>query len=158
MREVMLFFYDHGHLIALVWICLVVGFSILFRLRKGLSLKPQGEILYHERFASGRSDRNWLTRIAGASKCLLVTVTDSELLVRPWFPFNLSFLPEIYDLEHRIPISKISGIRERQGLFGSEIVDVDFPSSSGGTRRFSLQLVGTAAFLKALRKNLRAPD
>src|SRR4051812_38961978 len=113
MREAILFFSAHERLIGLIWICLLTASSILFRLRKGFSMKPQGEILYHERFAGGRSDRNWLTRIAGANKCLLVTVTDSELLVRPWFPFNLWFLPEIYDLEHRIPISKISGLRER---------------------------------------------
>lgn len=70
--------------------------SILYRLRKpdGLTMKPRGEILFHERFGSGNSHRNLLTKLGGAQNCLLVTVTDRELLVRPWFPFNMFFMPE----------------------------------------------------------------
>jgi hypothetical protein len=132
----------------------VVGASIVYRLcrREGLSMKPQGDVIFHERFGSGSSHRNLLTRLGGAQNCLLVTVTDRELLLRPWFPFNLLFLPEIYDLEHRIPIAEISSIRERKLWYGWEGLDLEYRRADGGSRRITLSLRGKEAFLQALRK------
>ena len=115
-------------------------------------MKPHGTVLFHARFGSGRSSRDWVTRVAGASNCLLVTVTESELLVRPWFPFNLFFLPEIYDLEHRIPKSSISTITERTGMLGAELVDIDFVKAARKKRRLTLRLTEKKDFLKALRE------
>jgi hypothetical protein len=115
-------------------------------------MKPQGDILFHERFGSGSSHRNLMTKLGGAQNCLLVTVTDRELLVRPWFPFNMFFLPEIYDLEHRIQIAQITSIRERRSWFGLEFLDIEFGISPQASRRLSFRLRKKEDFLAALRK------
>lgn len=140
--------------ISAVWVIAWTGASIVYRLlrRKGFSATPQGEVLFHERFGSGNSCRNLLTRMGGAQNCLLITVTDRELLIRPWFPFNTLFLPEIYDLEHRIPIAQIKSVRERRSWLGGLYVDIEFESSGPECHRITLRLRGKDDFLRALRE------
>lgn len=115
-------------------------------------MKPRGEVLFHERFGSGSSHRNLLTKLGGAQNCLLVTVTDCELLIRPWFPFNMLFMPEIYDLEHRIPIAEISSIHERRAWYGIGLLDIEFRIADRGSRRMTLYLRGKKDFIQALKK------
>jgi hypothetical protein len=47
---------------------------------------PPEEIRFHEGMASGRSFKTFFTRIGGARKCLRVTVTNTEVWIRPFFP------------------------------------------------------------------------
>ncbi|MGA9657849.1 MAG: hypothetical protein WBQ60_01945 [Asticcacaulis sp.] len=62
---------------------------------------------YVEKRGSGHSEKSWLTRLGGAGNCLQVYVDKGRLTVIPFFPFTLMFLPEIYDLEHVIPIGHV---------------------------------------------------
>ncbi|MEP6667919.1 MAG: hypothetical protein ABJF10_02135 [Chthoniobacter sp.] len=86
---------------------------------------PAADILYRESFASGASQKNWLTQIGGANNCLRLIVTKDLLVTTSWFPFSL--LTPIYDLEHAIPIRGIVSLDDFQsfGRAGLRLVFVD---------------------------------
>ena len=86
------------------WVVIVIVLSIVFRQTRGKPIFPKIPVdaIYVERWASGR----W------ANKCLLVAVTNEALWVVPKFPFNLMFLPEIFGLEHTIPIRSIRSVSQ----------------------------------------------
>ncbi len=67
----------------------------------GISFPPlkSVQVQFHERMASGSSDKTFFSRFGGARNCLRVTVTDDEVWVRMFFPFSL--IKEA-DLEYRI--------------------------------------------------------
>jgi hypothetical protein len=135
----------------LSWIFLWIAASIVFRRSRGKPIfptKPQDSIFY-ERTASGHSHRNFLTAIGGARNCLMVAVTPQELIVQPWFPLNLMFLPEIYDLEHRIPRANIRGIKESRFVFGKTI-RIDYLDLAGGMHAISLILRKPDDFLQSI--------
>ena len=77
-------------------------------------------ILYQENFASGRSHKNVVTRLGGASSCLKLIVTTNELWVTTFFPFTL--FADFYDLEHRILKKNIVSVREARGFFGRRLI------------------------------------
>src|SRR4029453_18668639 len=91
-------------IVSIVSTVIVVFTSIVYRTIKGKNYPviPERDITFTERWVSGSSQKNLLTKLGGASNCLSVTLSGSALVVRPMFPFNLMFLPEIYDLEHVI--------------------------------------------------------
>jgi hypothetical protein len=92
--------------------------SAFYRLMNGKSIvsRAPSDAVFHETWRSGRSLRNMLTRIGGARNCLMVYVQRNELVVTPMFPFTLFFLPEIYGLEVRVPITSITAVERRSGL------------------------------------------
>ncbi|MBF0408695.1 MAG: hypothetical protein HQM10_15210 [Candidatus Riflebacteria bacterium] len=107
---------------ALAWIALWIVASIFYRRSKGKPFFPRksDHDAFYESTGSGRSNRNFFTRLGGARNCLTVAVTDNSLIVQPKFPFNLMFLPEIYDLEYSIPKNRIHTIEERKFFFGKK--------------------------------------
>lgn len=66
------------------------------------------DIIYQERFASGASQKNILTKIGGSRNCLRLVVTSNILWVTSWFPFSL-FSP-FFDLEHIIPLETVISV------------------------------------------------
>jgi len=123
--------------------------SLIYRKVKGSGIgKPPAEnISFEERFASGRSHKRWYTSIGGAYNCLVVTVTDTELFIRPFFPFNLMFFPEIFDLEHQIKLEDIEKIDRTKALFRDKVL-VQF-GKPGSKHAVELRLRDPDAFLKA---------
>lgn len=101
-------------------------------------------MVFVERFASGNSHKTFLTRLAGASRCLTVIVTGSELAITTFFPFTV--FAGFYDLEHVIPRNRIIRIEER-----GAIVDIEFFDPAGSSAKFTLRLGRTGEFLRALR-------
>ena len=96
-------------LIGLLWVLAVATASILVRRSRG---KPVlffsvPNAVFQERTASGCSNDRWWRRFGGANNCLVVAITRDKLVIRPFFPFNLMFAPEMYGLEHEIPLSSI---------------------------------------------------
>lgn len=75
--------------------------------------------VYRDRWASGHSRRNIITRIAGASNCLDVIVTQNELITRLTFPFNIFFSGYEFDLLHRIKLSDICEVKKNIGILKS---------------------------------------
>lgn len=137
--------------IAIAWILLWTIVWVIYRTSKGKAIiprKPKDSVFY-EGWASGHSNRSFLTKLGGAHNCLLVAVVPDTLIIQPRFPFNLMFLPEIYDLEHRIPRTKIRSIRTKRGIFGKS-VEVEFLSSTGDTRSVRLWLRKVDKFLAAI--------
>jgi hypothetical protein len=133
-----------------LWIGGWITASILYRRNHGKPIVPKmpDGALYRERMASGANNSHWIGRIGGASGCLIVAVTSRELVITPYFPFNLMFLPEIYGLEVREPVSGIRAIEARRSFFRDTLI-VHF--SDG--RSFRLFLRDPDAFRQALRRS-----
>lgn len=93
------------------------------------------DIVYEERFASGSSLRNVVTRIGGARSCLRIVVTGDLLWITSWFPFTL--FAAVYDLEHVIPLRSISSIRPTR-FFGADSLVLSYTDAAG--RSHSLRL------------------
>jgi hypothetical protein len=110
--------------LAIPWLLAVIGASILYRRKAGKAIIPRlpADAVFTERGCSGRSLANIITRLGGAHNCLLVAVTADRLIVTPFFPFNLMFLPEIYGLDYSIPGAAIREVDVRRGLLGRRVI------------------------------------
>ena len=153
---------DHvltASLVALPWAVLVLA-SVQIRRRRGQPiLRPAfPDALYTERWASGRSLRNVVTRFGGASGCLWVTVTPDALHVGLHFPFNLAFLGEFYRLEHRVDVRDIRAVEASRSLLGRRTVRVRFARPDGVEETIELQVTDPdrlAAALAAVRERVK---
>ena len=126
---------------AITWIVAVIAVSILYRKSKGKPILPRVPpgARFSRKGISGHSYRHFWTQFGGARNCLMVAVVGRTLVVSPTFPFNLMFLPEIYDLEHTIPLSRITSAQVKPRLFG-QTVDIRFTSATGQARRIVLYM------------------
>jgi hypothetical protein len=142
---------DWAPLFAPIWIIAVIAISALYRRALGKPVIPRlpKDAIFSERRCSGRSLRTPWARIGGARNCLLVAVTKDELIVAPFFPFNLMFLPEIYDLEHQIGGAAIRDVEDLTGLLGRKIV---ICYDDRGLRKLELRVRKPDAFIDALRR------
>jgi hypothetical protein len=138
--------------VAAAWVAFWILASLAYRVwrRKPLFVHPVHDALFTEGWASGHSDKNILTKLGGARNCLHITLTPSELQMRPHFPFTLLFLPEIYDLELRIPRSHIKSV-ERMRKFRKDVLHVSFGAPGEAVRSIQLLLRRPQEFLDALR-------
>jgi hypothetical protein len=148
-------FMDHYWWLWPAWMLGWIGLSIVLRVMSSRPIFPSlpRDALFKASWASGRSYKNFLTQFGGANNCLLVGVTRDELIVTPFFPFNLMFLPEVYDLEHRIPTSAILGVEPLKRWFRDVIV-VRFRRDDGREGALELRLTNPAAFTAALAMGL----
>jgi hypothetical protein len=147
------FFRDNVKLLlflAVVSNAVVILASIFYRAWKGkkhLAI-PEFDLRFSEKWVSGSSNKNRLTKLGGASNCLAVELSKNALVIRPMFPFNLAFLPQVYDLEHFIPTNKIKSVQpDGTGDKGSVIVEFE---SAGGEKRIELLLKKRQEFLRAV--------
>jgi len=151
--------FDLLFFIVSVWIVLWVAISIVYCLRKMKALPKieQRDILFREWRASGASNRSLFTRLGGARNCLVVTVTRTELHVYPIFPFNLMFFPQINDLEHHIPLDRITNIMFKKRFLRRKTLILDFFGEDCGKKEIELTLKSPEDFLSALEKSERKP-
>lgn len=144
-----------AYLIAAGW-ALALGAATFEALRRRRDGKPvfywrERGAAFSESFASGYSHRSWITRLGGASNCLVVAVAGGRLIVRPMFPFNL-MRPATRDLEHEVPLSALSRI-DRDGT----AVRLFFRGPQGD-EEISVIVKEPGAFVRALdRPDLRSP-
>lgn len=136
-------------LIPLGWLALVVTVSILFRRSRGKPILffSVPNALFQERAASGHSNDTWWRRLGGASGCLVVALTVDRLVIRPFFPFNLMFLPEMYGLEVDVPRADVTTATVEPGLFRPS-VRVGFRDENQTNREMSLYLRNPDEFLR----------
>ena len=82
---------SRGGYAVLCWLGAAFVLSAIYRLvrRRPVLFFSVADADFLERGASGGNARN----------CLVVAVSAGRLIVRPFFPFNLLFLPEVYGLE-----------------------------------------------------------
>jgi hypothetical protein len=137
------------------WLAVWVVSSIIYRRMSGKPIFPRvpDSAVFAEAWRSGRSLKNVLTSIGGASNCLLVYVADGALTIVPVFPFNLLFLPEVYGLETTVPISDVK-VSDVDGLFGKRLLLTIEGSRKG---RFELRLNDRQGFREALERKRVAP-
>ena len=148
---------DWLFLIPLVWIGLVIAASVVYRKLNGKPVwyRDPADALFLEKWASGNSHRTWYTKLGGARNALAVAVTPAHLHVRPLFPFNLMFVPEVYGLEAIVPLDRVRAV-EPGRQFGRDVVDVEFEGSSGELERYSLGLRRQDEFLDSLDQARRS--
>ncbi len=136
-----------GQLFALaaVWNLGGIGVMLWRRKRRGLVLPKTNDpdVVFSERHASGSSYKSWITRLGGASRCLTVIVTRTQLAITTYFPFTA--FAGTYDLEHVVPLKDIT----RAGTRG-RITEIEFLLPDGTRRKVVLRLKDTAGFLRAL--------
>ncbi len=106
--------------------------------------------VYRDRWASGHSRRNIITRIAGAGNCLDVIVTQNELITRLTFPFNIFFSGYEFDLLHRIKLSDISEVRKNIGFLKSGY-RVAYKSCHGEMQSLNLDVHNPIKFIDSLK-------
>jgi len=137
---------------------LVATASIVYRVRTGRYVfRPHlTNAVFSETWASGRSHRDWITRLGAASGCLWVAVTPDELLVGPHFPFNLMFMPEMYGLEYRASGADIESVELSRSLFGRQKAVIQLRTKDGGRESFELALRDVAEFAAAVER-LKGP-
>jgi hypothetical protein len=135
----------------LLWIGAWLGASLVYRRMRGkpLVFPKLAGTKYRQTNASGRSHRSWVTSLGGANGCLVVQVTDDELDIHPFPPFNWLFLPEIYGLEYRVPLSSVRSAEVRKGFFRTA-VDVVVTTPERGDEKVTLYLAYPKEFLTAL--------
>lgn len=125
----------------ILWISGWIAASIFYRKRRGKAIfpRPPEDSVFLERRASGHEHRGIITRLGGASRCLTVAVTPDRFHVFPQFPFNLMFLPEIWGLEHDLPLAQVRIVERSAGVLGPKL---RLSLGNNGEREFSLYLKG----------------
>jgi hypothetical protein len=125
--------------------------SVLYRLYKTKPLfKPSfPDRLFIATWSSGRSDRNFLARLAGAKNFLWIIVTKDHLYVSPHFPFNLMFLPEAFGWDHRVPGKTIMELRQVSDASVGGVL-VRYRHATGDQELLELQVRDVPALMRAL--------
>ncbi len=119
---------DIAPYLGLAWVLFIAILSAIYRTKKG---KPvlfwtvsDADFIVH--FASGHAGRSWILCLAGASNCLVVAVAQGRFIVRPWFPFNLLFLPEIYGLECDVPLDWVVSVDLSESRFSVRRISIEY--------------------------------
>lgn len=133
--------------IALIWNAVGFGWMLWKRKRSGVTFPKASDpdVVFCERFASGWSHKSWLTRLGGASNCLTVIVTRSQLAITTFFPFTA--FASRYDVEHLIPISAITSLTPK-----GRVTELEYRRSDGTHRKLSLRLRKTNDFMRVIQE------
>jgi len=103
------------------------------------------DIRFQEVKASGCSHKTLFTRLGGASRCLQVTVTDTEVWIRLQSPFNI--MASQTDLEHRISRASILSVEPSES---GRTVLLHYRDPQGHTHLLSLIVRKPDEFLRIL--------
>ena len=143
-------------LFAGLWICGLFAASGIYRKAKGKPVifftVPNASFI--QRTASGSCDDTWWRSLGGAANCLVVAISAQRLIIRPFTPFNLMFLPEIYGLEYEIPLENIVTVAPHRSFFRSGL-RVNFRDGEGGSHQVSLFLRNPEEFQKQIPERCR---
>ena len=142
--------------LSVLWVAAMVGASVLYRRSRGkpIVFRSVPDAVFVESAASGHSNRTWFTKLAGASRCLVVAVTRNRLIIRPRFPFNLMFLPEVYGLEHDVPVDRVTRLEVGLGRSWSTSVRLELRDPDDTLQDLTLYLQNPSAFVKALGRGM----
>lgn len=131
-----------------------IGVYLVYKYLNALRNRPlihKSEIVFQERFASGYSMKNVLTRFGGARNCLRLVVTKDVLWITSWFPFSL--ITSFYDLEHVVPHNRISTLTNGQP--NPKEILLTYADRSGATHSLRLFPKNLEGFLRALDRMKR---
>lgn len=134
------------------WILLIATLSAIYRSNKGKPVLfwtiPDADFIVH--FASGHAGRKWFLGFGGASNCLVVAVAGGRFIVRPWFPFNLLFLPEIFGIECDVPVERVTSVDCSRSHFSVYKIVIDFRDELMQTHTISLMMRNPERLLEFL--------
>jgi len=138
-----------------LWVLAIIAWfaaSVAYRFvaRKGIFASPQPAAAFAERWASGRFGTGLISRLSTARNCLQVQVTARELIVTPHFPFTLGFMPEIYDLDQRIPVVSVRKAASLGGAF-AQAIEITYLRQDGKEGALQLLLRRGDEFLHHLQ-------
>jgi hypothetical protein len=127
----------------------VFGFFawLFIRARQRRPRFQKSDVVYQERYASGCSQKNILTKLGGARHCLRLVVTRSFLLVTSWFPFSL--ITPVWDLEHVIPLDSIASVR-RSSIIGFSSFLLTYRDTDGEEHTLRLLPKNPDNFIRSL--------
>ena len=133
-------------------LCLFVAMLayLAYRYVFALTNRPvieKGDVVFQEWFASGCSMKNILTQFGGGRNCVRLVITSQLLWVTSWFPFSL--LSALYDMEHVIPLNRITSAEESERWF-STVIYLSYADEYGDTHSLKLIPKNPAGFIKAL--------
>lgn len=124
------------------WVLFIVILSVIYRTNKGKPVffwsVPDADFIVH--FASGHAGRHWYLGFGAANSCLVVAVADGRFIVRPWFPFNLFFLPEIFGVECDVPLEWVTSVDCSDSRFSIRRIIVEFHDELLQKHTMSLRL------------------
>jgi hypothetical protein len=97
------------HFLILLWIVGLFTVSAVYRqmTQKPILFFTVPKAIFVQHTASGFCRDTWWRQLGGASNCLVVAISQQRLVIRPFTPFNLMFLPEIYGLEYDVPLNNV---------------------------------------------------
>lgn len=106
-------------LFPIFWIGGWVVMSILHHRSTGKPIftKPPERASFYQGWATGWNDSRFLGAATGANNCLMVAVTDHELILNLQFPWNLLIMPWGSGLETRAPLEGIHYVERRRTGF-----------------------------------------
>lgn len=109
---------------------------------------------FQERGVSGQVLRRaWWLR-GGANNVLVVALADGRLVIRPFFPFNLFFLPEWLGLEIDVPASKVEVIGSERHWFQNWLL-LRLPEPDGTTVDVRLRMKDPEMLVRVLDSQRR---
>jgi hypothetical protein len=120
---------------------------LYIRARRRRPRFDKSDVVYQERYASGCSQKNILTKFGGARNCLRLVVTRSFLIVTSWFPFSL--ISPFYDLEHVIPLDSIASVR-RSSFIGFSSFLLSYRDTKGEDHTLRLRPKNPDDFIRSL--------
>ncbi len=139
-----------AYIVLAVAFCVFAGRKVVAAVRRGPILRGLNpdEVIFREKFASGRSLDSHLSRIGGAGNCLTLTVTRDTLYTSMSLP--LGTLGSVYDLEQRIAEKDIVSTQVcGSNLAGRRLV-ISFLLPTGATSRYEVRPKRYEAFMEAM--------
>jgi hypothetical protein len=113
---------------------------------------PPAGAIFCESGASGYSERSFKTRIGGASRMLLVWVSQSELGIQKTFPFSVLMADHDNDLEHRLSLNRVAGV----DVVGPSKARLCFTDLGGAQHTLMLRLKDPTGFAAAITSRASA--
>lgn len=140
---------------ALVLLCIglpwsvLIGSAILWRRSAGLPVVPRrpAEATFYS--ARARIGKAVLIGYWGPTNILVVSVTPAELCVSLAFPLNLTFLGQIWGVEHRVERTAVRAYMADEGAFGSWAF-AEFKTADGLLHRLKLGFNDSRKFVRAI--------
>ncbi len=106
--------------------------------------KSTVNVLFEEGWVSGRSHKNFITKLGGGRNCIKVTVTDEELWINTPFPFNV--IAYFYDGIQRIPLKTI----RKSEILGDTVL-VEYDRKDGELGMYELKLKNKDNFINTIK-------
>ena len=91
--------------LTLLWIVSSIAFRLYFK--KPIFAVALPNSVFSENWVSTRMGTGIIARLGVARNCTRVQVTTNNFQINPHFPFTIGFMPEIYDLDYTVPLSRI---------------------------------------------------